>query len=327
MDNLGYMYGIFLQGYTRSGTVFILNHLRSEEGKTINGRRCVVVGSDTVDNMDPLGMRIRVRLLNPDTQKPEGKVLRIKPKNLIEPEDYCSVPSRAMMPPQEVLRRLNLALQHAHQKGYDSVPKNSDFRDRYPRCQFLSSHLPDNVPPRSECMDNMTRNMNQAEKIKAASTPACVGDGYVNFSRFGEGLVGGDEDECPICQEPLCSESVRLPCNHRFHTACAGSWLKENNTCPTCRAELKNPWASYVFSNVDKQIQRRVEEWFLSGMCERCQAVYQENDPVVEVELEGGIKVTMPMSQATRRGETRYQRLQGESKGALVFEYPFMKAG
>jgi hypothetical protein len=50
-------------------------------------------------------------------------------------------------------------------------------------------------------------------------------------------------------------------------------------------------------------------------MCERCQAVYQENDPVVEVELEDGTKVAMPMSEANRRGLTRHQRLQGESKG------------
>lgn len=319
MDNLAYMYGLFLEGYSRSGKVFVLNHLRSEKGKSINGRRCVVVGSDTVVKKDPLGMRIHVRLLNPDTQKPEGReVLKIKPKNLIEPEVYCSVPSKASMPPQEVLRRLNLALQHAQEKGYDNaISESGGFRDRYPRCQFLSSHLPDNVPPRSECMDNMTPKMNKAEKIKAAVTPGCVGDGYVDFSRFGEGLVGENEDKCPICQEPLCSESFRLPCNHRFHTACAGSWLEENNTCPTCRAELTNPWTNYIFSNVDEQIQLRVEEWFLSGMCERCQAVYQENDPVVEVELEDGTKVAMQMSEATRRGETRYQRLQGESKGGL----------
>jgi hypothetical protein len=124
------MYGMFLEGCDRSGTVFVLNHLRSELGKTINGRRCVVVGSDTVDEMDLLGMCTHVRLLNSDTQqKPEGKVLQIKPKNLIQPKVYCSVPSKARMPPQEVLRLLNLALQYAQHKGYDSVSETADFRD------------------------------------------------------------------------------------------------------------------------------------------------------------------------------------------------------
>jgi hypothetical protein len=43
--------------------VFLLYNLRSEKGTTINGRRCVVVGSDnTADEMDPLGIRIHVHI-------------------------------------------------------------------------------------------------------------------------------------------------------------------------------------------------------------------------------------------------------------------------
>jgi hypothetical protein len=314
METLTAMYDMFFRSYSQKGEVFILNHLQSEKGKAMNGRRCRVVGCDSPNQSDPLGRRIHVRLLNPDTLQLEGKVLQIKPRSLIQPNNYCSVPSRASMPPQETLRRLKLAMKHAKQQGYHRI-QGADFRDRGFRCRFLKNYLPDRLPPPSKCMDTMIppEEINMFEKVKDACVPGCSGDGQVDFARFGEGLIG-TTDECPICQEPLLAQSLRLPCNHMFHVQCAKSWLEEHNTCPTCRGELINPWKTYVFADIYKQIQRRIEEWFLSGMCERCQAAYQENDPVVEVELaNGGKKVVMPLSEANRRGETRYERIQGES--------------
>jgi hypothetical protein len=77
---------------------------------------------------------------------------------------------------------------------------------------------------------------------------------------------------------------------------------------------LANKWTSYIFSNLDKQIQRRIEEWFLSGMCERRQAVYQENDPAVEVERADGTKVAMPMSEATRRERRAISVFKGKAR-------------
>lgn len=52
------------------------------------------------------------------------------------------------------------------------------------------------------------------------------------------------EMDCNICLEKILpNEYIRiLPCsdtvNHKFHTKCIDQWLKENNTCPLCRAEL-----------------------------------------------------------------------------------------
>lgn len=47
--------------------------------------------------------------------------------------------------------------------------------------------------------------------------------------------------ECQVClSEYLNGEQLRvLPCIHEFHSACIDRWLKSNNTCPVCRADVK----------------------------------------------------------------------------------------
>ncbi|XP_061596553.1 E3 ubiquitin-protein ligase TTC3 isoform X2 [Cololabis saira] len=44
------------------------------------------------------------------------------------------------------------------------------------------------------------------------------------------------EDPCIICHEDMAPEDTCvLECRHSFHEECIKSWLKEQNTCPTCR--------------------------------------------------------------------------------------------
>lgn len=47
--------------------------------------------------------------------------------------------------------------------------------------------------------------------------------------------------QCVICQEDfqVGQEALQIPCRHIFHTDCIVPWLKEHNTCPTCRYELE----------------------------------------------------------------------------------------
>lgn len=47
--------------------------------------------------------------------------------------------------------------------------------------------------------------------------------------------------ECAICLEAMPSRSAcrTLTCKHTFHKACITNWLKQKNTCPTCRAPVK----------------------------------------------------------------------------------------
>lgn len=56
--------------------------------------------------------------------------------------------------------------------------------------------------------------------------------------------VEGPLGECAICQEDfqLGETFVPLPCNdthpHKFHKECILPWLRDNNTCPTCRGSI-----------------------------------------------------------------------------------------
>ena len=47
---------------------------------------------------------------------------------------------------------------------------------------------------------------------------------------------------CCICLNDVQKgeETVLLPCGHMFHWNCCFNWLKNNNTCPMCRFEIKD---------------------------------------------------------------------------------------
>jgi|UniRef100_K3X222 hypothetical protein len=48
-----------------------------------------------------------------------------------------------------------------------------------------------------------------------------------------------DDSECSICCGDLSSEhTLRLPCNHEYHSACVRVWLNMQHTCPVCRVAL-----------------------------------------------------------------------------------------
>ena len=46
---------------------------------------------------------------------------------------------------------------------------------------------------------------------------------------------------CCICLSEIKKgkETILLPCAHMFHSKCCLNWLKDNNTCPMCRREIK----------------------------------------------------------------------------------------
>ncbi|KAM4547284.1 E3 ubiquitin-protein ligase TTC3 isoform 1-T1 [Fundulus diaphanus] len=58
----------------------------------------------------------------------------------------------------------------------------------------------------------------------------------VTAQRVGNTNALNVEDPCIICHEDMGPEDTCvLECRHSFHDECIRSWLKEQNTCPTCR--------------------------------------------------------------------------------------------
>jgi hypothetical protein len=67
---------------------------------------------------------------------------------------------------------------------------------------------------------------------------ACTYRGrHEGFCKFHAPKKFGD---CPICFEEVTSKtSTTTRCKHVFHKACLERWTEENNTCPMCRATIK----------------------------------------------------------------------------------------
>ncbi|CBZ52191.1 hypothetical protein NCLIV_019800 [Neospora caninum Liverpool] len=47
-----------------------------------------------------------------------------------------------------------------------------------------------------------------------------------------------EADTCIICRDLLFEGSKKLPCSHIFHIDCLRSWLVQQQSCPTCRADI-----------------------------------------------------------------------------------------
>jgi len=48
-----------------------------------------------------------------------------------------------------------------------------------------------------------------------------------------------EENQCGICLEELKAGIATADCGHRFHTHCLMRWGEESDTCPKCRANIK----------------------------------------------------------------------------------------
>jgi E3 ubiquitin-protein ligase RNF115/126 len=50
----------------------------------------------------------------------------------------------------------------------------------------------------------------------------------------------GCDNSCSVCKDEfeVKQNLVYLPCKHIYHDECIMPWLKERNSCPTCRFEL-----------------------------------------------------------------------------------------
>ena len=62
------------------------------------------------------------------------------------------------------------------------------------------------------------------------------------------GKLDNDKKKCTICLEDYVNgdDSIALPCIHIFHANCIKTWLKNQNTCPICKYEIK-----YEIENIE----------------------------------------------------------------------------
>ena len=53
--------------------------------------------------------------------------------------------------------------------------------------------------------------------------------------------------DCSVCKDEFELSQVlkKLPCSHLFHVDCLIPWLKQRNSCPTCRFELPTDDVDY----------------------------------------------------------------------------------
>lgn len=67
------------------------------------------------------------------------------------------------------------------------------------------------------------------------------------------------EHLCSVCKDDyeMGQNLIQLPCTHLFHDDCILPWLKERNSCPTCRYELKTDDNEYEARKAEKRNEIR----------------------------------------------------------------------
>ncbi|EIM83464.1 uncharacterized protein STEHIDRAFT_160046 [Stereum hirsutum FP-91666 SS1] len=80
-------------------------------------------------------------------------------------------------------------------------------------------------------------------------------------------LLQGFEDNmtCPICFDLFSVPHLGNPCGHSFCGLCGMGWIKENRTCPMCRAKLNKQVPMIPNISLDNTIERHINALAASG--------------------------------------------------------------
>lgn len=275
------------------GDTFKIAHLKSERGRLLNGKTCRVTGYDR--NTDP---RLHCQIINDNNNnnnRGSNMPIGIKYQNLI-PLDGNEALEHFMSNSTPISDdTLATCLESAIQK-HNFTTDRQDLQHRLSLYKSLLDKIRN--PTEYEMQDTdyclpcgagseLLNNQDNFGRLMQMTKPGCFSTGEVCDIRYIDiGLKGDDETECSICHEILtCDTSqviVTLPCLHVYHENCIQNWLgsdlgQQNWNCPTCRKVVPGDMSIYCI-NYHEQLQRRIDEYPLSGFCTKCMIMIMENN-------------------------------------------------
>lgn len=260
-------------------------HLKSQKGKTLNGKTCWVVGYDRNEEA-------RLHCQIDGIPRP----MALKYQNLIPLE--TNQPIEEFMPWSKPISNSLLAscLENA-------IKKNNGYTDRQDLTHRLSLYKrllkkiqngtvqdADYCLPCGAGIELLEGNY---AILMQKSKPACYGNEICDIRLMDLGLKGDGSAECSICQEVLNDDPnlvvATLPCLHVFHQNCILHWLgsplgQENWNCPSCRKTVPREVSLYLIE-YQEQLQRRIDEYPLSGYCTKCMIMVMENNREQELPI------------------------------------------
>jgi hypothetical protein len=290
------------------GNRFRIAHLKSARGQTMNGKVCIVTGFDRDQGDCRLHCRILDAQDSNSSgttgssgakDSVEGTSVKLKGINLI-PEVLGNTLAHFMeqtppIPDNELLPKLEQAIgKHsggrptdradlAHRLDlYRSLRDKLKLRDQQPAAASAagSSSLSDKdyCFPCGAGAEMLHGGDVNFAVVMNTMKPACYGNEVMDIRHIDIGLQGDGHTECSICTEALKTGTeailVTLPCMHIFHEKCIVQWLESdlgarNWHCPLCRDKVPEDMSTYRVA-YEEQLQRRIDEFPLSGFCTKC---------------------------------------------------------
>ena len=144
---------------------------------------------------------------------------------------------------------------HAHTHTHGGAPR---FVGNPVQFSFAHSHAPQGGPaPAGDLFNDMLHRMFQEHQHEAPSNPPASTAAVASLPSFraDEAFCAESTEACSVCQDSWAveDECTRMPCEHTFHSECLAPWLRQHNTCPTCRYTQSNslyapPLSSHPFN-------------------------------------------------------------------------------
>lgn len=313
------------------GKRYKIVHLQSERGQLLNGKCCRVLNYDhnrrSHTNVDyDYVPRLHCQLETDDVN--ETTMVKLKLSNLVSLDDgggrgealETFMDGSSPIPDNVLEKCLDKTLRTNEAEGgggdrQDLQHRLQLYRDLLQKIQSgQASSLTDQdycFPCGAGCELLGRSNLG---RVMLLTKPACCGNEVMDIRYMDIGLKGDNNTECSICQEVLAETEedpnkailVTLPCLHIFHKGCIGSWLQSSAgfaqwNCPTCRTVVPGQVWMYCV-DYEEQLQRRIDEYPISGYCTKCMIKFMENSREKDLPIRSSDGTPITTDQAMGRG-------------------------